>query len=139
MSLSVSPPSTSDAHNITRIFAKFSEFSTFNHYLTVTQLVPEINRRETITICTVDNVGMADLLSKHLTLGALKNVLSLHVLLDYFDAKKLRDITDGTALAATMFQVTGSAPGSSGFINITDLKIWKIWGRIERWKRKMLN
>ncbi|KAL0310941.1 UNVERIFIED_CONTAM: Fasciclin-like arabinogalactan protein 1 [Sesamum angustifolium] len=119
-------PSTSDAHNITRILAKFPEFSTFNHYLTVTQLAPEINRRETITVCAVDNAGMADLLSKHLTLGALRNVLSLHVLLDYFDAKKLHEITDGTALAATMFQATGSAPGSSGFVNITDLKGGKV-------------
>ncbi|KAI3466418.1 hypothetical protein Pfo_023081 [Paulownia fortunei] len=118
-------PST-NAHNITRILAKYPEFSTFNHYLTVTQLAPEINRRETITVCAVDNAGMADLLSKHLTIGAIKNVLSLHVLLDYFDAKKLHQITDGTALAATMFQATGSAPGSSGFVNITDVKGGKV-------------
>ncbi|KAL7143077.1 hypothetical protein ABFS83_08G166700 [Erythranthe nasuta] len=119
-------PSTVDAHNITRILAKYPELSTFNHYLTVTQLAPEINRRETITVCAVDNGGMGDLLSKHLTIGAIRNVLSLHVLLDYFDAKKLHQITDGTALAATMFQATGSAPGSSGFVNITELKGGKV-------------
>ncbi|KAK6154475.1 hypothetical protein DH2020_008723 [Rehmannia glutinosa] len=119
-------PSTTNAHNITRILAKYPEFSTFSHYLTVTQLAPEINRRETITVCAVDNAGMADLLSKHLTIGAIKNVLSLHVLLDYFDAKKLHQITDGTALAATIFQATGSAPGSTGFVNITDLKGGKV-------------
>ncbi|KAG8365154.1 hypothetical protein BUALT_Bualt18G0074800 [Buddleja alternifolia] len=117
---------TATAHNITRILAKNPDFSTFNHYLTVTQLAPEINRRETITVCAVDNAAMSDLLSKHLTIGALRNVLSLHVLLDYFDAKKLHQITDGTALAATMFQATGSAPGSSGFVNITDLKGGKV-------------
>ncbi|KAI3456812.1 hypothetical protein Pfo_013475 [Paulownia fortunei] len=119
-------PSTTHAHNITRILAKYPEFSTFNHYLTLTQLAPEINRRETITVCAVDNAGMSDLLSKHLTIGAIKNVLSLHVLLDYFDSKKLHQITDGTALAATMFQATGSAPGSAGFVNITDLKGGKV-------------
>ncbi|KAL0362926.1 UNVERIFIED_CONTAM: Fasciclin-like arabinogalactan protein 1 [Sesamum calycinum] len=119
-------PSTTHAHNITRILDKYPEFSTFNHYLTVTQLAPEINRRETITVCAVDNAGMSDLLSKHLNIGAIKNVLSLHVLLDYFDSKKLHQITDGTALAATMFQATGSAPGSAGFVNITDLKGRKI-------------
>ncbi|KAH6822746.1 FASCICLIN-like arabinogalactan 1 [Perilla frutescens var. hirtella] len=119
-------PSSTDAHNITHILEKYPEFSTFNHYLTVTQLSPEINRRETITVCAVDNAGMSDLLSKHLTLGAIKNVLSLHVLLDYFDAKKLHQITNGTALAATMFQATGSATGSSGFVNITDLKGGKV-------------
>ncbi|KAH6764437.1 FASCICLIN-like arabinogalactan 1 [Perilla frutescens var. hirtella] len=115
-------PSTTNALNITHILAKYPEFSTFNHYLTVTQLAPEINSRETITVCAVDNAGMGGLLSKHLTLGAIKNVLSLHILLDYFDAKKLHLITNGTALAATIYQATGSAPGSSGFVKITDLK-----------------
>ncbi|KAG6405254.1 hypothetical protein SASPL_132841 [Salvia splendens] len=119
-------PSPTAAHNITRILEKDPDFSTFNHYLTVTQLAPEINRRETITVCAVDNAAMSDLLSKHLSLGAIKNVLSLHVLLDYFDAKKLHQITDGTALAATMFQATGSATGSAGFVNITDLKGGKV-------------
>lgn len=119
-------PSPNHAHNITHILEKFPEFSTFNHYLTVTQLAPEINRRETITVCAVDNAGMSDLLSKHFTLGAIKKVLSLHVLLDYFDSKKLHQITDGTALAATMFQATGSATGSAGFVNITDLKGGKV-------------
>ncbi|KAL8469706.1 hypothetical protein ACS0TY_032519 [Phlomoides rotata] len=119
-------PSSTHAHNITHILEKNPDFSTFNHYLTVTQLAPEINRRETITVCAVDNAGMSDLLSKHLTIGAIKKVLSLHVLLDYFDAKKLHQITDGTALAATMFQATGSATGSAGFVNITDLKGGKV-------------
>lgn len=119
-------PSTAAALNITHILAKYPEFSTFNHYLTATQLAPEINRRQTITICAVDNAGMAGLLSKHLDLGAIRNVLSLHVLLDYFDAKKLHLITNGTALAATVFQATGSAPGSSGFVKITNLKGGKV-------------
>ncbi|KAA8523546.1 hypothetical protein F0562_009969 [Nyssa sinensis] len=69
---------------------------------------------------------MADLLAKGLSIYAIKNVLSLHVLLDYFGAKKLHQITNGTALAATMFQATGSAPGSSGFVNITDLRGGKV-------------
>ncbi|KAE8125376.1 hypothetical protein FH972_020192 [Carpinus fangiana] len=117
---------TAHAHNITRILAKFPEFSTFNHYLTVTHLAGEINRRTTITVCAVDNAAMSSLLAKHLPLYSLKNVLSLHILLDYFDAKKLHQITNGTALAATLFQATGSAPGSTGFVNITDLKGGKV-------------
>ncbi|XP_052177075.1 fasciclin-like arabinogalactan protein 1 [Diospyros lotus] len=118
--------SGTEAHNITRILAKFPEFSTFSHYLTVTHLASEINSRQTITVCAVDNAGMSDLLSKHFSIYAIKNVLSFHVLLDYFGAKKLHQIRDGTALAATMFQATGSAPGSSGFVNITDLKGGKV-------------
>ncbi|XP_010252769.1 PREDICTED: fasciclin-like arabinogalactan protein 1 [Nelumbo nucifera] len=115
-----------DAHNITSILAKNPDFSIFNQFLTLTHLAVEINQRETITICTVDNGGMSDLLSKQLSIYTIKNVLSLHVLLDYFGAQKLHQITNGTALTATMFQATGSAPGSSGFVNITDLKGGKV-------------
>ncbi|XP_054792934.1 fasciclin-like arabinogalactan protein 1 [Prosopis cineraria] len=114
------------AHNITRILAKHPEFSTFNHYLTLTHLAPEINGKTTITVCAVDNAAMNELLAKHLSIYTIKNILSLHVLLDYFGAKKLHQITNGTALAATMFQATGTAPGSSGFVNITDLKGGKV-------------
>ncbi|XP_059301043.1 fasciclin-like arabinogalactan protein 1 isoform X2 [Lycium ferocissimum] len=119
-------PNATSAHNITRILAKYPQFSTFNHYLTETHLASEINSRETITVCAVDNTGMSDLLSKHLSIHTIKNVISLHILLDYFGAKKLHQITNGTALAATMFQATGSAPGSTGFVNITDLKGGKV-------------
>lgn len=69
---------------------------------------------------------MADLLSKHLSVYVIKNVLSLHVLVDYFGARKLHQITDGTASSATLFQSTGSAPGTAGFVNITDLKHGKV-------------
>ncbi|KAG5002105.1 hypothetical protein AAZX31_08G318600 [Glycine max] len=116
----------SDAHNITSILAKHPELSTFNHYLTLTHLAPEINGKTTITVCAVDNAAMSDLLSKHPSIYTVKNVLSLHVLLDYFGAKKLHQITNGTALAATMYQATGTAPGSAGFVNITDLHGGKV-------------
>ncbi|KAL8144807.1 hypothetical protein AgCh_003136 [Apium graveolens] len=109
-------------HNITRILAKHPEFSTFNHYLTVTHLAADINRRLTITVCAVDNAGMADLLSKHLSVYTMKNVLALHVFADYFGAKKLHQISGGTTLTATMFQATGEADGTSGYVNITDVK-----------------
>ncbi|XVF81428.1 hypothetical protein PTKIN_Ptkin15bG0154000 [Pterospermum kingtungense] len=121
-----SSTTTSNAHNITKILAKHPEFSTFNHYLTITHLAAEINRRETITVLALDNAAMSSLLDKHLSLYTLKNVLSLHVLVDYFGSKKLHQITNGTALSATMFQATGAAPGSSGYINITDLKGGKV-------------
>lgn len=114
------------AHNITTILAKDPQFSTFNHYLTITHLANEINLRQTITVCAVDNAGMSDLLAKGLSVYAIKNVLSLHVLLDYFGSQKLHQIANGSALAATMYQATGSAPGVSGFVNITDLKGGKV-------------
>ncbi|GAV68463.1 Fasciclin domain-containing protein [Cephalotus follicularis] len=117
---------TAKAHNITRILAKHPEFSSFNHYLTLTHLASEINRRETITVLALDNAAMSSLLSKQLPLYTLRNVLSLHVLVDYFGAKKLHQITSGTTLTASMFQATGSAPGTSGYVNITDLNAGKV-------------
>ncbi|XVF31916.1 hypothetical protein REPUB_Repub17cG0035900 [Reevesia pubescens] len=121
-----SSSTTSNAHNITRILAKHPEFSTFNHYLTTTHLAAEINRRQTITVLALENAAMSSLLAKQLSLYTLKNVLSLHVLVDYFGSKKLHQITNGTALTGTMFQATGAAPGSSGYINVTDFKGGKV-------------
>ncbi|XP_031264811.1 fasciclin-like arabinogalactan protein 2 [Pistacia vera] len=121
-----SSTSTSHAHNITRILAKHPQFSTFNHYLTVTHLAAEINRRQTITVLALDNAAMSSLLSKQYSVYTLRNVLSLHVLTDYFGSKKLHQITNGTALASSMFQATGSAAGSSGYVNITDIKGGKV-------------
>lgn len=117
---------TTNAHNITRILAKHPELSTFNHYLTLTHLAAEINRRQTITVLALDNSAMSSILSKQLSITTVKNVLALHVLVDYFGSKKLHQITNGTALTASMFQATGSAPGSSGYVNITDLKGGKV-------------
>ncbi|KAK7299816.1 hypothetical protein RJT34_10644 [Clitoria ternatea] len=122
--LSSSTPT--NAHNITRILAKHPGFSTFSHYLTVTHLAAEINRRQTITVLAIDNAGMSSLLDKHLSIPTLKNVLSLHVLVDYFGARKLHQITDGTTLASSMFQATGSAAGTAGYVNITNLKGGKV-------------
>jgi len=114
------------AHNITHILEKHPGFSTFNHYLTVTHLADEINRRQTITVLAIDNGAMNTLLDKHLTLPTLKNVLSLHVLVDYFGAKKLHQINNSTTLVSSMFQATGAAAGTSGYVNITNLKGGKV-------------
>ena len=102
------------------------DFSTFNHYLSLTHLANKINSRTTITVCVVDNIAMSVLLSTHPSIYTIKNILSLHVLLNYFGAKKLHQITNSTSLTATMFQATGSAPSSSNFVNIIDLKGRKV-------------
>ncbi|KAG6589082.1 Fasciclin-like arabinogalactan protein 2, partial [Cucurbita argyrosperma subsp. argyrosperma] len=118
--------STAEAHNITRILAKHPEFSTFNHYLTITHLAGEINRRLTITVLALDNSAMSALLDKHFTVGTIKNVLSLHVLVDYYGAKKLHQLSKGSTLSSTLFQASGSAFGTSGYVNITNVKGGKV-------------
>ncbi|KAJ1383873.1 FAS1 domain [Sesbania bispinosa] len=121
-----SAASANGSHNITRILADHPGFSTFNHYLTVTHLADEINRRQTITVLALDNAAMSSLLDKHLTLGTLKNVLSLHVLVDYFGTKKLHQISNRTTLVSSMFQATGAAAGTAGYVNITNLRGGKV-------------
>ncbi|KAJ0988242.1 hypothetical protein J5N97_006598 [Dioscorea zingiberensis] len=117
---------SSEGHNITKILAQHPEFSTFNHYLTLTRLSSVINRRLTITVLAVDNAGMSSLLDKHYTLPTLKNILLLHVLVDYYGAKKLHQLTGGSSTASSMFQATGAAPGTSGYVNISDHRAGKV-------------
>lgn len=118
--------SAADGHNITHILAGHPDFSTFSHYLTVTHLAAEINRRRTITVCAVDNAAMNDLLSKHFSLDTIKNILSLHVFADYFGAKKLHQVAKGSTTTSSLFQATGEAAGTSGYVNITDFKGGKV-------------
>ncbi|KAL8142173.1 hypothetical protein V2J09_015205 [Rumex salicifolius] len=108
------------AHNITDILSGHPEYSQFCDYLTRTKLDSEINSRETVTVLVIPNSAMSSLTSH--PLAAIKNELSLHVLLDYFDPKKLHQLSDGTTLSTTLYQTTGNAPGSLGSVNITDLK-----------------
>ncbi|KAM3397673.1 fasciclin-like arabinogalactan protein 10 [Capsicum galapagoense] len=116
---------TVKAHNITAILNQFPEYSEFNSYLSQTKLADEINSRQTITVLALPNSAMSAVVGKH-PLSVIKNVLSLHVLLDYFDGTKLHKISDGTTLSTTLYQTTGNANGNVGSVNITDLKGGKV-------------
>ncbi|MBA0559943.1 hypothetical protein Golob_016877 [Gossypium lobatum] len=114
-----------NGHNITAILEGFPDYSVYNSFLTQTKLADEINTRETITCLVLNNGAMSALTSKH-PLSVVKNILSLHVLLDYYDPQKLHKISDGTTLTTTLYQTTGNAPGNLGFVNITDLQGGKV-------------
>lgn len=113
------------AHNITDILSGFPEYSQYNDFLTKTKLADEINSRSTITVLVLNNGATSTLTSKH-PLSVVKNALSLHVLLDYYDPQKLHQISKGTTLTTTLYQTTGNAPGNLGFVNITDLQGGKV-------------
>ncbi|XP_051136277.1 fasciclin-like arabinogalactan protein 2 [Andrographis paniculata] len=115
-----------EGHNITHLLAGHPSLSTFNHYLSTTHLADEINRRRTITVCALDNAAMDDLLSHHFSLPTLKNILSLHVFADYFGSRKLHQIPKGSATTSSLYQATGEAAGTSGYVNIVDAKGGKI-------------
>ncbi|TKY65590.1 Fasciclin arabinogalactan protein 10 [Spatholobus suberectus] len=113
------------AHNITDILAGNPDYSDFNSFLSQTHLADEINTRQTITVLVLNNAAFSAVASKH-PLSVIKNLLSLHILLDYFDNTKLHQITNGTTLSTTLYQTTGTAHGNVGSVNITDLKGGKV-------------
>ncbi|GFY90319.1 FASCICLIN-like arabinogalactan-protein 10 [Actinidia rufa] len=116
---------STNAHNITEILSPFPEYSLCNSYLSQTKLDGEINSRETVTVLVLNNAAMSSLAAKH-PLSVIKNALSLHILLDYYDGAKLHQISDGTTTSTTLYQTTGNAPGNIGSVNITDLKGGKV-------------
>ncbi|KAH6779794.1 FASCICLIN-like arabinogalactan-protein 10 [Perilla frutescens var. hirtella] len=117
--------SAASATNITEILSGFPEYSEFNDLLTKTKLADEINSREPVTVCVLPNGALSSFTGKY-PLSVVKNILALHVLLDYFDAPKLHKISEGSVLSTTLYQTTGNAGGQLGFVNITDVKGGKV-------------
>ncbi|KAK1422419.1 hypothetical protein QVD17_25524 [Tagetes erecta] len=95
----------SNAFNITCILSKHPSFSTFNHYLSQTSLATEINARKAITVFVVHNNAISRL-SKQSN-DVLKNILKVHVVPDYYDVKKLRNLANQTGQMTTLFQTNG--------------------------------
>ncbi|KAG6525272.1 fasciclin-like arabinogalactan protein 14 [Zingiber officinale] len=106
------------SHNITTILSNFPEFSSFNDLLSRTGVASQINSRATITVLAVDN-GAASAISSRPP-NELRNILAVHVVLDYYDADKLQKLANHTAILTTLFQTTGLAAGHNGFLNVTD-------------------
>eukprot|EP00252_Welwitschia_mirabilis_P011104 TRINITY_DN2496_c0_g1_i3.p1 TRINITY_DN2496_c0_g1~~TRINITY_DN2496_c0_g1_i3.p1 ORF type:complete len:404 (+),score=-12.83 TRINITY_DN2496_c0_g1_i3:134-1345(+) len=113
-----------ESFNITKILAKYPEYSKFNRALSETKIADEINSRQTITVLALANGVMGAL--DGMDLQTKKHALRMQVVLDYFDPEKLHDISNGTTLTTTLYQTTGNALGNSGFVNITDLKGGKV-------------
>ncbi|XP_058737229.1 fasciclin-like arabinogalactan protein 10 [Vicia villosa] len=123
--LLLSITTTISAHNITEILSDNPDYSQYNNFLSQTKLADEINSRQTITVLVLNNAAFSSITSKH-PLSVVKKVLSLLILLDYFDNSKLHQITNGTTLSTTLLQTTGNAQGNIGSVNITDLKGGKV-------------
>ncbi|KAL6996772.1 hypothetical protein U1Q18_006900 [Sarracenia purpurea var. burkii] len=108
-----------NAFNITQLLDQYPAFSTFNNYLTQTQLAAAINGRRTITVLVVDNGGTSPLSGK--PTEVLMKIMSVHVVLDYYDVSKLQKLPNKTTSLTTLFQASGRAVGQQGFLNVTDL------------------
>ncbi|EXB94232.1 hypothetical protein L484_004423 [Morus notabilis] len=110
--------SFSSAFNITKILSQHPEFATFNGFLSQTKLADEINRRQTITVLVVDNAAASSLSGK--PLDVVKKILSVHVILDYYDVEKLTKlgISNKTSALTTLLAGAGAAD-QRGFINVS--------------------
>uniref|UniRef100_A0ACD5YYD4 Uncharacterized protein n=1 Tax=Avena sativa TaxID=4498 RepID=A0ACD5YYD4_AVESA len=113
-------PTCPAAHNITAILAARRDMAAFSGLLTATGLADDINERNTITVLAVSDADMAPLKARHLSREALRHVLSLHVLVDYYDRAKLHRLPGGSAVVSTLFQASGDAPGSAGMVEISE-------------------
>ncbi|PWA60414.1 FASCICLIN-like arabinogalactan protein 8 [Artemisia annua] len=116
---------TVTSHNITDILSNFPEYSVYNDYLTKTRLNDEINSHETVTVLVLNN-NMTTKLGANEPLAVMKTVLSIHVLLDFFDREKLLKIGGGSQVSTTLYQTTGHALQDTGYVNITDLPGGKV-------------
>ncbi|GJV77487.1 fasciclin-like arabinogalactan protein 14 [Tanacetum coccineum] len=109
----------SNAFNITKILSQYPSFSTFNNYLTETNLATEINLHKPVTLLALPNDALTKISGK--PPDVLKNLLTVHVLLDYYDVRKLRKLSNTTQMT-TLYQTTGRALGLQGFLKPTVLK-----------------
>jgi hypothetical protein len=105
--------------DITNLLSQYPAYSSYSNYLTQTQLATEINSKSTITVLVVDNSGMAPISGK--PMDVIKKILSIHALLDYYDVPKFQSLRNQNITLTTLFQTTGQAKGSEGFMKFTDL------------------
>ncbi|XP_004305605.1 PREDICTED: uncharacterized protein LOC101308896 [Fragaria vesca subsp. vesca] len=108
--------SSCSAFNITKLLEKEDDFSTFNQHLSDTKLADQINKRSTITVLAVDNSAIGGLGDD----SVVKAIMSVHVILDYYDKEKLTKLAKNnkSATLTTLYQTSGLAKNEQGFVRI---------------------
>lgn len=103
--LAVCAATAVEGFDILEILGKHDEFSKFCKLLNETHLAGDINRDRTITVLAVANGDLGDLTSGHYSIGTIRHILELHVVADYYDDKKLKQLSHAATAASTLFQV----------------------------------
>ncbi|KAE8719968.1 hypothetical protein F3Y22_tig00109923pilonHSYRG00035 [Hibiscus syriacus] len=93
--------STTHGFNITEILSRFSQFSTFNSRLSGTGLASEINNQKAVTVLVITNDQLRSF--NYQAENDVRQILSFHVVLDYYDETRLRSLTSRTVLP-TLYQ-----------------------------------
>lgn len=107
------------AIDIAKSLSRNPDFSQFSKALTDTKVAEQTNSRQTITVLAVNNGAMDALAGK--PRDVLKKILSVHVILDYFDLERLNklSITNKTGpTLTTLFQASGQALNQQGFLTV---------------------
>ncbi|KAJ0090974.1 hypothetical protein Patl1_12714 [Pistacia atlantica] len=107
----------SNAFNITKILSNTSDFGSFNNLLTQTGLAETINSRSSLTILALDNGAVGSLQGK--SKDEVQRILMNHVILDYIDQNKLKNLPNKTTTMTTLLQASGVAQQGQGFLNVT--------------------
>ena len=94
--------------------ADIPKFSSFNNYLTTASVANDINMHTAITVYTVDNTVIDMFLARYPLNYIIRNALSFHVILDYYNGRKLYRLSNSATVAATLFQEIGIGQESSG-------------------------
>ncbi|XP_042472153.1 fasciclin-like arabinogalactan protein 3 [Zingiber officinale] len=107
------------AFDVKEILAPEPDFSSFTKYLTDSKVADDINGRKTATVLALDNSAVAPLAG--LSAAQLKDVLTVHVLLDYYDPDTLhRLFKNKSAVIATLFQNSGHGADDNGLLNYVE-------------------
>ncbi|KAE8715079.1 hypothetical protein F3Y22_tig00110187pilonHSYRG00524 [Hibiscus syriacus] len=103
--------------DIGKSLSSYSEFSDFVNMLNETGVADEINSKQTVTLLVVSNGNLGSLYGR--PMETKKMVLSVHVVLDYYDEAKLNKSHSKTAkILTTLYQQTGKARNQVGFLNM---------------------
>lgn len=108
--------STIHGLDITKLLGQYPEYAQFNKYLTETKLADQINSLNAVTVLALDDAAMASLSAK--PQDAVKAILSTHVLVNFYDEKKLMEAEGSRAKVETLFQSSGVAKPNQGYIYV---------------------
>ncbi|KAK7351429.1 hypothetical protein VNO77_10893 [Canavalia gladiata] len=100
--------------DITKVLGQYPDFAKFNTYLTETKLAEEINSRKAVTILALDDAAVLSLSGK--SEETVKAILSTHVLIGFYDEKKLVEAQGARSEIENLFQSSGLAKNKQGYI-----------------------
>ncbi|GMI72998.1 FASCICLIN-like arabinogalactan protein 14 precursor [Hibiscus trionum] len=105
--------------DIGKTLSGYSDFSDFSSMLNETGIADQINSMQTVTVLAVSNGNLGAL--SGLSSDQKKMVMSVHVVLDYYDGAKFnKSHSKHNKILTTLYQETGKARNQVGFLNLTN-------------------